>query len=142
MPMSSALPWYVLLLPLVSAAVIAPVTRRSHTISSCLSVGAAVIGFACSCIIFASPDARPVEFPWIDLRPAFYVPFGLIIDGLSKTMLLVVTGVGALIHLYSLGYMHDDAGKSRYRSEEHTSELQSRQYLVCRLLLEKKKTKR
>ena len=29
-------------------------------------------------------------------------------------MLLVVTGVGALIHIYSLGYMNDDAGKSRY----------------------------
>src|SRR3712207_8167647 len=34
-----------------------------------------------------------------------------------------------------------DAGQSRFRSEEHTSELQSRQYLVCRLLLEKKKNK-
>src|SRR3712207_7595636 len=34
---------------------------------------------------------------------------------------------------------HDDA--ERFRSEEHTSELQSRQYLVCRLLLEKKKKK-
>src|SRR5215217_8912228 len=34
-----------------------------------------------------------------------------------------------------------DAGWSRRRSEEHTSELQSRQYLVCRLLLEKKKKK-
>src|SRR3712207_7781186 len=33
-----------------------------------------------------------------------------------------------------------DAGCHRDRSEEHTSELQSRQYLVCRLLLEKKKT--
>src|SRR5438445_1961469 len=32
-------------------------------------------------------------------------------------------------------------GAERYRSEEHTSELQSRQYLVCRLLLEKKKKK-
>src|SRR3712207_7331679 len=35
--------------------------------------------------------------------------------------------------------LHDRAGKLR-RSEEHTSELQSRQYLVCRLLLEKKKS--
>src|SRR5258707_11728283 len=35
----------------------------------------------------------------------------------------------------------DDAGGIEDRSEEHTSELQSRQYLVCRLLLEKKKTK-
>src|SRR5438445_4106368 len=34
---------------------------------------------------------------------------------------------------------HSDSGGGRGRSEEHTSELQSRQYLVCRLLLEKKK---
>src|SRR3712207_6916550 len=34
-----------------------------------------------------------------------------------------------------------DEGATAYRSEEHTSELQSRQYLVCRLLLEKKKNK-
>src|SRR3712207_8215532 len=34
---------------------------------------------------------------------------------------------------------HDGRSRSRWRSEEHTSELQSRQYLVCRLLLEKKK---
>src|SRR3712207_8586946 len=37
--------------------------------------------------------------------------------------------------------MHVDAGVEAQRSEEHTSELQSRQYLVCRLLLEKKKKK-
>src|SRR6202021_3402976 len=37
---------------------------------------------------------------------------------------------------------HGDLRGPRHRSEEHTSELQSRQYLVCRLLLEKKKTDR
>src|SRR5258707_4140611 len=37
------------------------------------------------------------------------------------------------------GRLHEDLGADRERSEEHTSELQSRQYLVCRLLLEKKK---
>ncbi|MBA2743238.1 MAG: NADH-quinone oxidoreductase subunit L [Chthoniobacterales bacterium] len=110
----SALAWYVLFLPLVAAAVIVVATFRSHTVSSFLSVGAAVIGFACSCIIFASPDPRPIEFTWIDLRPLFHVPFGLVLDQLSKTMLVLVTGVGALIHIYSLGYMADDAGKSRY----------------------------
>src|SRR3712207_8612041 len=36
--------------------------------------------------------------------------------------------------------VHGELGAGRHRSEEHTSELQSRQYLVCRLLLEKKKT--
>src|SRR5258707_10698654 len=40
------------------------------------------------------------------------------------------------------GHQHDDVfGRLQFRSEEHTSELQSRQYLVCRLLLEKKKTR-
>src|SRR3712207_7207517 len=38
-----------------------------------------------------------------------------------------------------VGPADDHRGQARHRSEEHTSELQSRQYLVCRLLLEKKK---
>ena len=112
--MTAALPWFVLLLPLVSAATILFVTRRSGGVSAIVSVGAAVLGFITSCMIFASPDIAAPEFTWIDLKPALYVPLGFILDQLSKTMLIVVTGVGALIHIYSLGYMRDDAGKSRY----------------------------
>src|SRR3712207_7289462 len=41
---------------------------------------------------------------------------------------------------FSLLFREDALGNTKSRSEEHTSELQSRQYLVCRLLLEKKKT--
>jgi len=37
-----------------------------------------------------------------------------VLDDLSRLMLLVVSGVGSLIHIYSLGYMRDDEGKSRY----------------------------
>jgi len=36
------------------------------------------------------------------------------IDSFSKTMLFIVTGVGLLIHVYSLGYMQEDRGRSRY----------------------------
>src|SRR5206468_5151215 len=59
------------------------------------------------------------------------------LDPLSIVMLMVVTWVGFLIHLYSVGYMGHEEGYWRYfaRSEEHTSELQSRSDLVCRLLL-------
>src|SRR5258707_2301393 len=46
-----------------------------------------------------------------------------------------------LLHARS-GLSHEFLGRTAHRSEEHTSELQSRQYLVCRLLLEKKKKKR
>ncbi len=112
--MSSVLPWYVLLLPLISAVVILLVTRRWSGISAFVSVGAAIIGFVCSCLIFSSPQISPPEFTWIDLRPLLYIPLGLVLDNLSKTMLVLVTGVGALVHIYSLGYMRDDAGKSRY----------------------------
>jgi len=112
--MTGALPWYVLLLPLLSAGVIVLFTRRSGTVSSVVSVGVALIGFAFSCAIFASPNQSSLELAWIDIKPFLNVPLGFILDGLSKTMLVLVTGIGALIHIYSLGYMRDDAGKSRY----------------------------
>src|SRR3712207_712384 len=53
----------------------------------------------------------------------------------------VIGGVRQAIHFFCLDLPHSDAAFVKARSEEHTSELQSRQYLVCRLLLEKKKKK-
>src|SRR3712207_3365105 len=53
----------------------------------------------------------------------------------------VIGGVRQVVHFFCLDLPHSDAGFVKARSEEHTSELQSRQYLVCRLLLEKKKKK-
>ena len=44
----------------------------------------------------------------------FQVPFGQLLDPLSAIMLLVITGVGFLIHIYSAGYMEDDPGFWRY----------------------------
>src|SRR5947209_10490292 len=72
-------------------------------------------------------------------------------DGIAVVFVFLVDLLGLLngdlgsIHLGDhagdlLG--HDKADADQHRSEEHTSELQSRQYLVCRLLLEKKKKKR
>src|SRR6266481_639376 len=51
---------------------------------------------------------------WIDIHAVFIVPLGFVLDQLSKMMLVVVSGVGLLIHIYSLGYMREDPGKSRY----------------------------
>lgn len=42
------------------------------------------------------------------------IHFRLYLDPLSAVWLLIITGVGALIHIYSIGYMHDDPGKARY----------------------------
>src|SRR2546430_11965922 len=111
---NSLLPWLVLLLPLTSAGAITLVTRRWENISSFVSVGAVVGSFLCSCAIFVKPDISASELTWIDIRGVFNVPLAFVLDDLSRLMLLVVSGVGSLIHIYSFGYMRDDEGKSRY----------------------------
>src|SRR5213595_1860977 len=110
----SVIPWLVLLVPLAGAVLIALVTRRAAGLSAFISVVAVSISFICSCVVFAKPEIRVAEIPWIDFGELLRVPIGFTLDSLSKTMLVLVSGVGALIHIYSLGYMRDDPGKSRY----------------------------
>src|SRR5437588_10516090 len=111
---NSLLPWLALLLPLGSAGVISLFTRRWKNISSAISVAAVLASFVCSCATFGKVATSAAEFTWIDIRGVFTVPLAFFLDDLSRLMLLVVSGVGALIHIYSLGYMRDDEGKSRY----------------------------
>src|SRR5213082_1652998 len=112
--MNSMLPWCSLLLPLVSAIAITLGTHRSRALSSFISIAAVLGSFVCSCLIFTRQGISAREFNWIDFGGVFKVPFGFVLDNLSKTMLVLVSGVGSLIHIYSLGYMRDDEGKSRY----------------------------
>ena len=112
--MNSFLPWIILLAPLVSAVVITLFTLRWKVESSFISITAVLVSFACSCLIFTQSGIAAAEFAWIDIGGALKVPLGFTLDQLSKTMLLVVSGVGATIHIYSLGYMRDDEGRSRY----------------------------
>jgi len=63
-------------------------------------------------------DARPVEkvvYTWMS-SGSFQVPVAFLIDPLSLIMLLVVSGVSTLIHIYSIGYMWDEPGFYRYFS--------------------------
>jgi NADH-quinone oxidoreductase subunit L len=55
------------------------------------------------------------EYDWINVA-GLRVPFALLLDPLSAVMLLVVTGIGSLIHIYSLGYMEHDEERVRYFS--------------------------
>src|SRR5512133_778646 len=112
--MNSFYPWLILLAPFASATVITLFTLRSKSLSSALSVTAVLVSFGCSCFLFAQSAAVAPELGWIEITPIFHVPLGLTLDPLSRTMAVLVSGVGALIHIYSLGYMRDDEGKSRY----------------------------
>src|SRR5213080_4926262 len=112
--MNSLLPWIVLLAPLVSASVITLFTRRWKMLSSSISIAAVLVSFICSCFIFAHRTQRAAELMCGSALVVFQVPLGLTLDQLSRTMAVLVSGVGAIIHIYSLGYMRDDEGKSRY----------------------------
>jgi len=108
------LPWIALLLPLLAAFIIMVATRPLRTLSAFISVAAVLGSFVCACLIFSQQTASAPSISWINLAPLFSVPLGLTLDALSRSMLLMVTGVGALIHIYSLGYMGQDEGKARY----------------------------
>src|SRR6476620_1851557 len=112
--MNSSFPLVILLAPLLSAAVITLFTRRWKTLSSAISIAAVLVSFICSCLIFAHRTVAAAEFTWIGISGVFHVPLGLTLDQLSRTMAVLVSGIGALIHIYSLGYMRDDEGKARY----------------------------
>jgi len=109
-----ALPWIILLTPLLSAAFIALFTQRLRNISAYISVAACAVSFLATCCIFSMHGPVLSEYRWLDISPLFSVSIGFTVDQLSKAMLFVVTGIGLLIHVYSLGYMDEDEGKSRY----------------------------
>src|SRR2546428_2226175 len=82
---------------------------------------ATVLGaFIISLMIFFQVKADPAQGPFIvNLFDWFSVgtmkiAFSFQIDALSSIMLLIITGIGFLIHLYSIGYMHDDEDYARY----------------------------
>ena len=112
---AETLPWIILLLPLLSAAAILLFTRKSSSVSALISVGSVIATLVLAIGFRRLPEgAESAALPWIDLGETFRVAFGITIDSLSKGMLLVVTVIGTLVHIFSLGYMRDDAGTSRY----------------------------
>ena len=111
------LPWLILFLPLLAAGVITMFTLHYRTVSALLSIGAIVTGFILSLVFINANGWQPAPGEsvanWLTIGN-LHVDFGLKLDALSMMMLLVVTGVGGAIHIYSFGYMHEDRGFSRY----------------------------
>ncbi|MCS1409539.1 MAG: NADH-quinone oxidoreductase subunit L [Verrucomicrobia subdivision 3 bacterium] len=112
------LPWIILFLPLLAALGITLATRQNQKLSANLSIGAIGIGFVLSLLLFIrylfNDGAVPEQvITWLDVG-SLKVSFGICLDSLSILMLLVVTGVGGLIHWYSQAYMAGDKSYSRY----------------------------
>src|SRR5215470_11096027 len=109
--------WLIPLFPLVGTIINAvfgrAIGRRAHWIG----VPAVFFSFLAACTVFArvwhGETWTGDLFPWI-VAGTFETSVTAQIDQLSAVMLLVVTGVSFLIHLYSIGYMHDDPGYARF----------------------------
>ncbi len=109
------LAWLILLLPLLAAAGITLFTQQDRRLSAGLSIAAVVLAFLCSLVLFATFRTTGTELRVNWLRVGgFQADLGLRLDALSLPMLLIVTGVGAVIHIFSAGYMQGDRGFSRY----------------------------
>lgn len=76
----------------------------------------AAFGLSVSAFFQIKSTGHAIEvnlFDWISVGD-FKIQFSFLVDQLSSIMLLIITGVGFLIHLYSVGYMHDDAGFGKF----------------------------
>ena len=114
--------WLICAFPLAGFAVLLALGRRLGEPRAGWVATLAMVGsFVSSVAVFASLMSRgPAErrfvvtlFEWVPAGD-FSVDAGLLIDPLSVTMALFVTGVGALIHLYAVGYMHGDGDFAKF----------------------------
>src|SRR6202050_5288085 len=99
-----------------------------------------ILGVGLSCVLsfyvlyrFLFEGMAPFDgtvYTWL-VSDGLQLQVGFLIDHLSAMMMVVVTFVSLMVHIYTIGYMHDEPGYQRFfsyiRSEEHTSELQYRQ---------------
>ena len=115
----SHLVWLIPLFPLVSWAIIGLANRNlSKSLTGIIASGSVLASFVVAVLIFMEKLHNPTPetvmvFDWITVGN-FSATMSFLIDPLSSIFLLVITGVGFLIHLYSTGYMHDDDGFRRF----------------------------
>ncbi|MGE4619389.1 MAG: NADH-quinone oxidoreductase subunit L [Planctomycetota bacterium] len=89
--------------------------KAVSTVACLMPVLSFIVSYAAwSQLVYGAGDLHWDGFPWIWLEGILEVPFALHFDGLASVMCLVVTGVGSLIHLYSIGYMKGDPSYHRY----------------------------
>jgi len=113
--------WLLVALPAVSAALLLLLGRRADRWGQLLGALVPVALFVYTVMLFFSlkgqaGNAREVDlnlFSWVPVA-GFNVNVGFLLDPLSLTFALLITGVGSLIHIYAIGYMSHDEGRRRF----------------------------
>lgn len=97
--------------------------KHSGNVAGSIATSAVAISFIAAILLVVDLVAMPAEsrriavsfFEWIAIDK-FKVNAGFVVDQISAIMILIITGVGTLIHLFSVGYMHHDKGVAKYFS--------------------------
>jgi NADH-quinone oxidoreductase subunit L len=113
--------WLLIALPLAGAAVLLLGGRATDSWGHLLACATALASFLVGVVLFADllgrdADDRVIQqtlFSWVPVG-ALHVDFGLQVDALSICFVLLITGVGSLIHVYSIGYMSHDPDRRRF----------------------------
>ncbi|MBK9285646.1 MAG: NADH-quinone oxidoreductase subunit L [Sphingobacteriaceae bacterium] len=93
--------------------------KISKSLSGSIASISVLASFVLSILIFMELNGSAEKshvinlFSWIS-SGSLNIPFEFLVDPLSSWFLLIITGIGFLIHIYSIGYMHDDEGFSRF----------------------------
>jgi NADH-quinone oxidoreductase subunit L len=112
---------YLIALPLLGAAVLLLAGRRADKWGHLLATAMSGASFGVGLYQLSQMLARPTEeraitqklFTWINVA-SFQVDAGLLLDQLSICFVLLITGVGTLIHIYSIAYMSHDENRRRF----------------------------
>lgn len=113
--------WLLIALPLIGALVLLLGGNLTNSFGPLLAVLMPATSFGFAVYLWLQMLGLPKElrsqnlvlFEWINIG-SFQVPFGFQLDPLSMSFVLLITGIGSLIHIYSLGYMDHDPGKRRF----------------------------
>ena len=97
--------------------------KHSTNVAGILATSMAAVSFICSILLMLDLIDMPAEarhisvsfFEWISVAN-LKVDMSFVVDAISAVMILIITGVGTLIHLFSIGYMHHDKGVAKYFS--------------------------
>ncbi|MEU1980705.1 NADH-quinone oxidoreductase subunit L [Nocardia sp. NPDC019395] len=119
--MDTATLWLLPALPLAGATVLLLTGRRADAWGHLLATVAALVSFVVAVVAFLGMLGRADAdraiaadlFSWVPVA-GLQVDFGLALDQLSICFALLITGVGSLIHIYSIGYMSEDPGRRRF----------------------------
>jgi NADH-quinone oxidoreductase subunit L len=117
----TTLVWLTIALPAAGAAILLLAGRRSDSWGHLLGCAAAIASFVVGAVLFADMLGRDAEhralqetlFSWVPVA-GLQVDFGLQLDQLSMCFVLLITGVGSLIHVYSVGYMAEDPERRKF----------------------------